>query len=310
MDADSSQRARRPMFRRSLATPALLCLVLLGLAGCGTQLLYNRLDTLLYFYISSQVSLQDPQAKDLKRQLQDFLDWHRRNELPRYAEFAEALATDAQHALGRDRIDLAGQNIETFWRESVLRGGPDAARWLQQLALPQREELFASLAEDDADLRTELCTDSAEKRSKRRDKTFISTVEDWVGRLSEQQRTLVRQRLVTLTPTGCGWVEQRAAQRAELRHAVDTAASDPAYAQTLARLMAQPEDRWDRQYRASFEANRARVIDLLAALDVTFTAKQRRRLSARLLDFARDFRELAAAPGRRGRAPERTAAAH
>ncbi len=271
---------------------ALLAIVVLTLTACGTQLIYNRLDTLLYLYVSSQVSLQKPQSQQLKASLGQFLDWHRRIELPRYARFAEQFARDAAQPLGHARIDRARLEIESLWQESVQRGGPDAARWLASLSRAQLDELFASQGDDDAEYREEFCDGPEARRLERRQRSFIDSAEDWVGRLNPAQRALVRDRIARLAPTGCGWVEQRIAVRTELRRLVE---SDPASgdsASRITRLLSAPEEQWDADYRRKFAGNRDRVVDLLTELDASLEPRQRRRLETRLQGFAADFREL------------------
>jgi hypothetical protein len=290
MATDSSEALPR---RAVLAATAAACLLL---AGCGAQFLYNRLDTVLYLYFSTQVSLQDTQARGLKLALREFLDWHRRSELPRYAQFAESLASDAGAPLSAQRIDTARRDIETLWRDSVARGAPQAARWLAGLEPAQRDELFASFSDNEADLRRELCETTEAEHRREREKDFIASVQDWVGALNAAQRALVRERLRALTASSCGWVANRARWLAELRRLVDANARDPDYVAHLTALLAHPEDRWDDAYRSGFEHNRDVVVRLLAELDATLDARQRTRLQARLRSYARDFRELAARP--------------
>ncbi len=266
------------------------------LAGCGTQFIYNRLDTVLYLYFSTQVSLQDVQARGLKAALSDFLAWHRRSEMPRYAQFAESLAVDAGATLSAERIDRARRDIESLWRDAVERGVPDAARWLAGLAPAQRDELFASFADDEQELREELCETSDAERRRAAVKDFVSSAEDWVGSLDARQRALVRERLQGLTPSRCGWVDNRARFLAEMRRTVDVNYRDPDYVAQLGALLAHPESRWDAAYRAGFEHNREVVVRLLAELDATLDARQRARLVGRLRSYANDFRELAARP--------------
>jgi hypothetical protein len=294
MPADSNRHAPR----RVGATLALALAAAVGLAGCGTQLLYNRLDTVLHLYVSTQVSLQDSQSVGLRTALRGLLDWHRRSEMPRYAQFVEALAADAAVPLGRERIDRARLDVEALWRDSVARGAPEAARWLAQLQPRQLDELFASLGEDDADLREEYCDASEAERRREREKSLRSSIEDWVGSLDVAQRAMVSERYARLAPTGCGWVENRIRLRDELRDTIERRDTFADYPGTLTWLMLRPEQRWDAAYRASFDANREVIVELLGDLDATLDARQRRRLVQKLEGFARDFRELAGGASR------------
>jgi len=270
---------------------AVLCLLA---AGCGTQLLYNRLDTVAYFYLATQVSLQPTQSASLKSALRDYLDWHRSTELPRYAAFIETLAAEAAAPLGAARINAARLEIESLWRGSVARGAPAAASWLAGLDPEQVDELFASLGEDDADLRDEYCNASEADRDRDRLKSFVAAAEDWVGRLSPAQRVLIAGRLVALVPSSCGWVESRQLVRATLRETVERRRREPGFTAEVIALLTRPEDRWQNAYRAAFDRNRVAIVGLLAELDASLTAKQRARMVSRLAGFADDFRKLSA----------------
>lgn len=272
---------------------ALVCGALV-LAGCSSQFVYNRLDTVAYLYLKTQVSLEDLQSSQLRGSLREFLVWHRSSELPRYAALAQGLARDAAQPLGRARIDQARLDIESLWRDAVARVVPDAARFLAGLSSAQRDELFASLAEDDPDLREEYCDTPEPKRRRRQLETFVDTAEDWVGKLTPAQRELVGARLAALQPTSCGWVDNRIRVRRSFRDLLDRSAGDPAWPAELRRLMTSPEERWDPAYRTAFESNRDAIVGLLAELDATLTQGQRARLAEKLTGYARDFRELAA----------------
>ena len=269
----------------------------LALVGCSSQFVYNRLDTVAYLYLKTQVSLQDLQSWQLRGSLRDFLAWHRSSELPRYAAFAQSLARDAAQPLGRPRIDQARLDIEGLWRDAVARVAPDAASFLAGLSRAQRDELFASLGEDDAELREEYCDTPEPKRRRQQLDGFIDTAENWVGRLTPAQRELVAAPLPALQPPSCGWVDNRIRVRRAFRELLERSATDPGWAGELRRLMTSPEERWDPGYRSQFEANRDAIVTLLAELDASLTQRQRARLSEKLTGYARDFRSLAAARG-------------
>ena len=146
-------------------------------------------------------------------------------------------------------------------------------------------------------MREEFCEAPENKRRERQFKTVVESAEDWVGRLTPAQLELVRRGLAPMRPSGCAWAESRVQFRRDLRELVESGARHPDYAQRVARLLSNPEERWDPQYRVVFESNRDAVIDLLAELDASLTPRQRAKLSEKLTTYARDFRSLAAQPG-------------
>ena len=55
---------------------------LLCLTACsGTTFVYNRLDTILPWYLDDYVELNGTQERQLEEILRPFLNWHRRQEL-------------------------------------------------------------------------------------------------------------------------------------------------------------------------------------------------------------------------------------
>ena len=65
---------------RRLALAALL----LTQVGCSsTSFFYNRLDTLINWYVDDYVTLTRDQRAEFENQLNELLTWHRREELPR-----------------------------------------------------------------------------------------------------------------------------------------------------------------------------------------------------------------------------------
>jgi hypothetical protein len=280
--------------RRKIAPAAAVLLFAVTLIGCGTQLIYNRVPWLAATYIGNQVSMDSTQARALRAGLDDFFRWHRINELPRYADFLDRLARDLEKPTSYAAVDAARVEIESFVRESALRSAPAAARWSASLTPAQLDEFLASLGEDDEDLREEYCNPDIAKNNERREKGVLKAIEGWTGKLTLEQRALVRARLALIEPTGCAWVDARIRSRGEFRALVVKYRNSPELPQAMSRFLAEPGERWDPGYRSAYERNRTTVINMLVDLHNTLEPKQRDRATARLESYARDFRELAA----------------
>ena len=68
-------------------TKKILLFSLVFLVGCSsTTFIYNRIDFLLPWYLESYVDLNQEQRKNLNELLEPFFEWHREEELPKYAE--------------------------------------------------------------------------------------------------------------------------------------------------------------------------------------------------------------------------------
>jgi hypothetical protein len=190
--------------RSRRATRALLVVALLAtIAACGTQFAYNRLGWLAHYYLSNQVSLDGPQSNALRANLREFFTWHRRNELPRYADFLDRFAAAADEPLSREQMERGRGEIEGFVNTSVAHGAPDAARWLRGLREEQVDELFANFEKKEREARKEHCGVDPAKRRLKHTARFIENVEDWTGKLSRAQRELIANRLARTEGDPC-----------------------------------------------------------------------------------------------------------
>jgi hypothetical protein len=273
----------------------LLAVALLAtVVACGTQFAYNRLSWLAHYYLSNQVSLDGPQSNALRANLREFFAWHRRTELPRYADFLDRFAAAADQPLTRQQMERGRGEIEGFVSASVAHGAPDAARWLRGLRAGQIDELFASFEAKERESREENCGVDPAKRRAKATARFIDNVEDWSGRLTRAQRELIASRLAKTQGDPCLDVSAQEKSRKEFRALVDRHRDAADFPDRIATFMTRPEDRWDPEYRRTYEANREIFLQLLTDLNNTMTAEQRRRSIGKLRGFSRELKALAA----------------
>lgn len=266
------------------------------LSACGTRFFYNRLDWFSHYYVSSQVSLDDAQSRALQSNLEDFLAWHRRSELPRYASFLDRAANDAVRPLSLEQLEAGQREVDGFMKDSVSRVAPAAARWLNGLRPAQVDELFASFAEKERKARAELCDSTPGERLEKRTRKFIDNVEQWTGSLDRAQRALIATRYAALETDECD--ESSSGARPAFRTLVDRYRTRPEFAARIADFLAHPENRGDDAYRRGYEADHERFMRMLADINHSLTPAQRKRTVDRLRVYAQEMRGLATRPGK------------
>jgi hypothetical protein len=238
-----------------------------------------------------RVTLSETQEVTLKAAVADVTAWHRQTELPRYSEFLRSLARDTRRPVTRQQIESTLERLEDFWAALVTELTPGAARWLGSLSPGQADELLASFAEDDADLREEYCEPPPEKLASKRAKSIGRSVKYWTGSLNDSQRAIIERAAAEMRPTGCDWLESRARWRAALRELL--ADNDAAAIEApLRELMLNPERTWTDDYQSGFTANRTRMLDMFAELDATWSEEQRERAARKLEKIADEMDEL------------------
>ena len=271
-----------------------------ALGACSAiRLAYNNLPTVSYWWLDGYLDFDSEQAPKVRDELAQLLDWHRQNELPRIASLlqeAQALApgevTPAQVCTMADRI-----------RERLLAVNDHAETAGAQLALSltaaQLQQLERKYAKNNATYRKEwLDRTPAQVQEKRYDQ-FLDRTEDFYGRLSTEQRELLRQQVAqSVFDPKLADAERRQRQQEALALLRGFVADKPTPAEARAALHAYiqrvaepPPGRWRDQQQALLEEGCRNT----AALHNGTTASQRAQAVRRLQAYQEDLRQLVAA---------------
>jgi Family of unknown function (DUF6279) len=281
----------RPISLHWFARIALVLWLALGASGC-TRLLYDRLDTLAGWYLGSLVALDDAQRADLHTWLEQTLQWHRKSELARYAQFLRELAQSAAQPVNRAAFEQAEARIEAFGKDLVEQVSPEAARLLLTLSPAQVDELLASLEEKSQERSEDDREEIAEGTWHRKRATDLQRqLKKWTGSVTTAQKTLLEQSAGELEPTSGEWLDCQRRWRAALRDALEEPRTAASSDRVLALLRA-PDSEWTAEYAAKSARNRERVLAMLEALDASLTPAQRERLQRELTRLAGQLEDL------------------
>jgi hypothetical protein len=174
---------------RTLFATALLAL----LVACSTvRLTYNQAPHLMYWWIDGYADLNGTQSAAMRRDIDQFLDWHRGTELPGYAVLLQQWQTLATQDMS------AAQACAQFdaVRAALLRAGERGVEPLTRLALTLSAEQQAHLQRHQhkasRKFEKEFLRGSPEQRLNRRLDQAVGRAETLYGRLTPAQRELVR----------------------------------------------------------------------------------------------------------------------
>ena len=275
------------MIRRAAAI-----LLLALLAGCSAfEFAYNNADTYVRWQAGRYLYLREAQAEEFNARLDVFRAWHRAQALPQYARLAQEASERLERGATRSDLVWGYDAIRRQAQEALRRAGADAGDFLDRLSQAQIEHLERRLAEDNRKFAREWLEGTLEERHARRYQRLVHALEDWLGELSDAQRERVRQ------------FNKSAPLNSELRDHEHRRRQ----AELLAMLRARESARrlagwaaeWDRDREPEFvAANRAYLegfFTMLSDLERSMSTRQRSIAIARLREYARDFRMLAAA---------------
>jgi hypothetical protein len=271
-------------------------LVAVALAGCSTvRLAYNNLPEVSYWWLDTYLDFDGSQTPKVRDELAQLLSWHRRNELPRIAGLLQEAQADVTAAQACRMADQIRERLLAV-AERAEPAGTELALSLNEAQLQQLERKYAK---NNADYRKEWLERSiADVQEKRYDR-FLDRLEDFYGRLSPEQRELLRRQVAqSVFDPRLADAERRQRQQEALQLLRGFNAAKPSAAEARAaihayvmRIAEPPPGPWrDHQQALLQEGCRN-----LAALHNTTSAGQREQAVRRLQAYQDDLRQLVAA---------------
>jgi hypothetical protein len=274
----------------------LVLLLCIFLAGCSaTRVVYNQLDWILVWKISGYFTLEDEQEDRLEEMVDRNIEWHRRDQLPKYAQLLRDIELDASSGvLTVDQMEGYYGRFIIVWDEFIVQTMPDVTAFFMMLNQEQIDEFIDNLDESNQELWEEYAGKTPEDRRKSRQEGAIKGLERVFGRLSGEQKELVRSYQLGLHDVSHEWMDGRRQWQEDFRNLVIERPPEPEFNDRMARLMLEPNHMDSPEYRRLVDENRRIMMSMMAALSAELTDKQRKRFSKRLNKLIQNFEILAA----------------
>ena len=273
-------------------------LLLVLLAGCSAvQTGYNNAPTLLYWWLDGYIDFEDAQARPVRESLDALHAWHRRQELPAYAEWLGRLQQLAGATVTPEQVCSHLAQVRVHLQHLGEQSADGLARLAPSVQPEQLRHLARQFEKHNQKWREDWLDGSpAELLERRLDRT-VERYEDFYGSLSEAQKTLLRQRLTASSfDARLAWAERLRRQQDMLQVLQEHRNGErPAHvkAEMLAlvqRSLTPPEP----AARAQFERMLQEGCQSIAALHNSASEAQRRRLGEKLRGYEADLQALIA----------------
>lgn len=272
----------------------LLLLLVTTVVGCSAnRLLYNRADTFIRWAADDYVTLNREQQAAFDQRLDDFLAWHRSEELPRYREFIvtslgtleDGVTLDEAVAISEE-IDLAADRFQGQFIELLLATA-------EELSDEQIQDFLAELERNQAEYADERLVRDAETYYADSAKTMKDLVKRLIGRLNRDQRAEIEQRSMDLTRLDGLWHDDRARWGRALRVILEAKA--PGWQAEIRKLGETRSEARIPEYVAGIEHNGDVILALLVDIINSRTERQDRRMRRFLEGLVDDIDALTAA---------------
>ena len=271
----------------------LMLLLFTTLVGCSAnRLLYNRADTFIRWAADDYVALDREQQAAFDQRLDDFLAWHRSEELPRYREFiVTSLATledgvTLEEAVAiSEEIDLAADRFQAQFIELLLATAED-------LSEEQIQDFLTELERNQTEYADERLVRDEEAYYADSTKTMTDLVKRLIGRLNREQRSEIGERSKDLTRLDGLWHDDRARWGSALRVILEVKA--PGWQAEIRRLGETRSEARIPEYVEGIEHNGDVILALLVDIINSRTERQDRRMRRFLEGLVDDIDALTA----------------
>jgi len=264
---------------------------LLVLVGCSsTTFFYNRIDTLITWYVDDYVDLTREQDVAFAQELDVLHMWHRKEELPQYI----VLLNDIDRALDDDLSQSDIDQLYTVFQAAAERLRQAATLFAldfgEQLSQEQRLEFIAAMREKQQawyQERSEMDDDAYRDYLQDR---FEDNFGEFLGRLDKGQKALIAGYVIDFLPMHEQWHDQRTYWVDELEQVLR--AEPEEWREPASAVIESWDDRQTDAYLAIFQHNRDLSKRLTRDVVNSRTDKQNRRLRRSITGYREDFEAL------------------
>ena len=280
------------------ALRALLAVLVISVStsGCTTKLAYDFLDWGLYWELKDYVKFTRDQRLLVKDEISQLIDWHRSEELPQYADQLEKLSKELKSGITVEQLEESYNNLRDSWQRIVIKTLPAAVDIISNLNDEQVNDFFEMLIEKEGDDAKKIEKGTNARTLKKREAYVSKKIVDVIGKLNEDQKSLIAQWALSMKPTKELSLAQAIQWRTRMQPVLAERHNKQQLENNLMVLFANPDQLRSTSYRRVIEKNKRLIMQLLFDLNQTLTNQQRSKLVKKLKSYINDFRDLSDRP--------------
>lgn len=281
-------------FQRYLSTLTLSLVIITLLSSCSsTRLAYNYLDFYMQWKINAYVTLTSEQKALSKKGIQEFHDWHRATQLPKYAHYLTLLKPHLNsNSLNGQLIHEQTDQLQLLLDDSITHLMPTLVDLAHSLTHDQVNELKDKLRKKRQEYAKEYVNIDTNKVEKKRIDDLRQYMDDFFGKYSVTQTQWINTWSEQLIPYESLMLTQQENWANHLVRALDHRQDKKKLHTQLQSIVLYRTDNWDKTLNDILDKNQAVTYDLVATLVKSQSQKQRKKLNKRLDQHINDFTRL------------------
>jgi hypothetical protein len=262
-------------------------------ASCSFKTLYNQLDYLIPSYVEGMVSLDGLLEEKVEQRTLVLISWHRTTQLNQYANWLRTLQDDIKQPLSEARMLQHIATLESFWQSLSKRINEEMTLLLPQLNAEQRRELFESIADKNEDFYDDYVDVGNDERIERYIGRMFDNYEKWLGDLTDEQETVVKQAATEMITSAELRLERRRHWQRGIQGVLDSGDDEEIKARHLREFFAEFDNRDYAEMKAVEDTNRTVLARLTVQIVNTMSEEQKDHFMSETNDYIRMFTELA-----------------
>ena len=271
-----------------------LCLLvsLLCLTGCGAaNLVYNSAPTLVAAEFDDAFDLSETQSDQLDAALQDFFDWHREYELPRYQQMLESASLAVSDGITAKELNAIYADVEAAARRAGARLIDDIGELAATLT-PEQIDHYETYHEENGERFRDYLAMSPQQREIFRTQRSLKRMQNWFGRMDEWQQERIARQLQPLPDGRSTWIAFREDRHRVLVEAMRSADEDGLTPAQLKYILVDPTSKHAQAYEPERIAYFRAYADFIEELSPQLSKAQLRHAAERLEYFAEIIEDI------------------
>lgn len=254
-------------------------LVIFAVSACSNKLAYRYLDWGLMWQLEKYIDLNKSQKAISKSEFDKFHAWHKRTQLPLYANYLETLKPIlAQPGITGKKLHDETDKLQLLLKDSIDYFLPFMTALAASMNEKQVDEFLIKFDKRTKTFKKKYVDISKRKQVKKRAKDLIKETQRLTGKLSSKQKKWIYEWAATAQNFEPLLLDQRKIWRENYKTLLRNRSDMQATQKELAKLMRLSNDDWLPEIKRMTDINQTQVYELVAKILNDLSPDQRKHM--------------------------------
>lgn len=263
-------------------------------SGCSSKMAYNFLDWYLMWKVERYAQLDGEQKEKAEAAFDDFHEWHRTTQLPRYVEYMRGLKQRLAEPVTADSLHAETDEIQLMMDDALAYLMPTAVNIISSFTDEQAQQMQEKLAKDRKDYSKKYLSGDMDKVVEARKNELKDKIGPFFGRFTDQQQTWVESWARDMEYYEPLMLTQQEDWARTLEQVLSKRHDKEFLDASLRKLMFYRSDDWHPELEKMIDVNQALSLEMMANFVNHLAPRQREKLNKKLDKYIEVFEELAA----------------